>query len=124
MPPARASLVGEQETYTPTAADAGATIVATLRAENAAGAADLASAAVGPVVALPAPPQSSPPPVAAAPAPAGLSVRSARCAGQRCTLRVRVSGDVTRVRAVLTRGKTTVASSDRETRRRARSRCR
>jgi hypothetical protein len=57
-------------------------------------------------------PTTTPAP-AAAPAPAGLSVRSARCSGRRCTLTVRVSGDVERLRAVLRRGKTTVASATR-----------
>ena len=58
-------------------------------------------------------PQAAPP-AAAAPLAAGLSVRSARCSGRRCTVTVRVSGDVARVRAVLTRGKTTVARATRQ----------
>ena len=45
--------------------------------------------------------------------PAGLSVRSARCSGRRCTLTVQLTGNVTRVRAVLTRGKTTIASTSK-----------
>jgi hypothetical protein len=99
------ALAGEGATYALTAADAGATIKAMLRAGNDAGTGELSSAAVGPVTAAP------PPTPAATFKPAGLSVRLARCGGRRCKITVRLLGDVASLKAVLTRGKKTVAST-------------
>ena len=106
------AVVGDAASYSLTASDVGATVVATLRAGNDAGMGELASAAVGPVAALPPAP---PPPAAPKYLPAGLSVRSASCSGKRCKLSVRVSGDVAALKAVLTRSGKTVASATRKT---------
>src|SRR4051812_24174799 len=65
--------VGNGPTYVLTAADAGATVLATLRAGNDAGTGELSSAAVGPVTPAPV---IAPAPAPAAATPAGLSVRS------------------------------------------------
>ena len=99
--------VGEGASYVPTAADAGATLKAVLRAGNDAGTGELASPSLGPVAAAPV----AVPAPAARPTPAGLKVRSVRCGGRRCKVTVELTGAYTSLRAVLARGNTTVAST-------------
>jgi hypothetical protein len=103
--------VGSGEAYAVTAADAGAQLVALLRADNEAGGGELTSAPVAIPVPLPAPPPAPAPP-AAAPTSA---VRSVQCSRTRCRVALTVTGAPASVRVVLTRGGRTVASTTRKT---------
>lgn len=105
--------VGAGPTYAPTVADVGAQLRVVLRAENEAGAGEGASALVGPVPAVqPAAVPPAPPP-APAPSNAAAVVRSVKCTKHRCRVALTVSGQATRVRAVLTRRGKAVASATR-----------
>jgi Ca2+-binding RTX toxin-like protein len=105
--------VGAGPSYAVALGDVGAELRAVLRAENEAGAGELASALLGPVPALVAavdPPAPAPVPPAAA---ASVTVRSVKCSGRRCRVALTLNTSVTRVRAQLTKGKKSVASVTR-----------
>ena len=108
--------VGEGSAYAVTEADLGAQLRAVLRADNEAGAGELASAPVGPItppVPAPAPPPAAPP--APSTTPAKASVRSVRCSGRRCRVALTVTGTPASLKVVLSRGGRRLASATRKT---------
>jgi Ca2+-binding RTX toxin-like protein len=109
-------------TYVLTADDVGFTIRVLYRVENDAGLDERVSQPTAVVAArtraAPAPPasvlpQASASPSVAAPGRLTLSIAAARCAGRRCTIRLRLAGDVTRVKAELRMGKQRLISATR-----------